>query len=219
MEQSLKEMKNNIERIVKDRRQNLEIIKNQRQRFQTDIKEIRDKINTHPDKLEQEILQDIEAAEQKVMSQIDRFVLKVSNHEKTIDELQKIYLRRESLQLTFSHFGGKMLDAKIKNEKGFMMSLLEDRSLQQINLQCRMDDKMVDILSMTKIGDISVVTSPPAITITTGRENQAQEILPTISKTIDDINIITLKRFEVSKGKKRIEIAGALSCLLVTLSL
>ncbi|CAG2238551.1 unnamed protein product [Mytilus edulis] len=181
MEQSLKEMKNNIERIVEDRKQNLEEIKQQRLRFLAEIKEIRDKINIHLDKLEQEILQDIEAAEQKVMSQINRCVLKVSEHGKTIDELQNNIAATKSCATDLqTFFGGKVLDAKIKNEIGFIMSVLEDRSLQQIHLQCRMDDKMVDILSMTKIGYISVVTKPPAITITTGRENQAQKILPTI---------------------------------------
>ncbi|VDI82532.1 Hypothetical predicted protein [Mytilus galloprovincialis] len=209
MEQSLKEMKNNIDRIVKDRKQNLEEIKQQRLRFQAEIKEIRDKINIHLDKLEQEILQDIEAAEQNVMSQIKRCVFKVSDHEKTIDELPNSLSATKSFATDLqTFFGGKVLDAKIQSEERFMVSLLEDRSLQQINLQCRMDDKMWDILSMTQIGDIYVVTKPPAITIKTDRENQAQKILPPISKTIDHINLISLKRFEVSKGKKRIAIAG-----------
>lgn len=105
-------------------------------------------------------------------------------------------------------FGGKMFEAKIQEEEKFMMSLIEDGSLQQINLQWKMDDKMSDILSMTKIGDISVITNPPTITMTTDREKQAQQIVPMISKTINDINLTSLKQFEVSKGKKRIAIAG-----------
>ncbi|CAC5426649.1 unnamed protein product [Mytilus coruscus] len=129
-EQSLKEMKNNIERIVEDRRQNLEEIKQQRQRFQTDIREIRDKINTHLDKLEQEIQQDIQAAEQKVMSQIDSFVLKISDHGKTIDELKNNISATKSFATDLqTFFGGKMFEAKIKEEEKFIVSLIEDGSL------------------------------------------------------------------------------------------
>ncbi|VDI22331.1 Hypothetical predicted protein [Mytilus galloprovincialis] len=204
MEQNLKEMKNNIDRIVEDRRQNLEIIKQQRQGFQTDIKEMRAKINIHLDKLEQEIQQDLQAAEQKVMSQINRFVQKVSDHEKTIDELQNniAATKRFATDLQ-TFFGGKMFEAKIQEEEKFMTSLIEDSGLQQIHLQCKLDNKMSDILSMTKIGEISVTTKPSTISMTTDREKQAQKRIPTISKTINDINLTLLKQIEISKKENR----------------
>ncbi|CAG2255839.1 unnamed protein product [Mytilus edulis] len=209
MEQNLKEMKNNIDRIVEDRRQNLEIIKQQRQGFQTDIKEMRAKINIHLDKLEQEIQQDLQAAEQKVMSQINRFVQKVSDHEKTIDELQNniAATKRFATDLQ-TFFGGKMFEAKIQEEEKFMTSLIEDSGLQQIHLQCKLDNKMSDILSMTKIGEISVTTKSPTISMTTDREKQAQKRIPTISKTINDINLTILKTIEISEGKRKIGITG-----------
>ncbi|VDI42234.1 Hypothetical predicted protein [Mytilus galloprovincialis] len=209
MEQNLKEMKNNIDRIVEDRRQNLEIIKQQRQGFQTDIKEMRAKINIHLDKLEQEIQQDLQAAEQKVMSQINRFVQNVSDHEKTIDELQNniAATKRFATDLQ-TFFGGKMFEAKIQEEEKFMTSLIEDSGLQQIHLQCKLDNKMSDILSMTKIGEISVTTKPSTISMTTDREKQAQKRIPTISKTINDINLTLLKQIEISKGENRIGITA-----------
>ncbi|CAG2206646.1 unnamed protein product [Mytilus edulis] len=209
MEQNLKEMKNNIDRIVEDRRQNLEIIKQQRQGFQKDIKEMRAKINIHLDKLEQEIQQDLQAAEQKVMSQINRFVQKVSDHEKTIDELQNNIAptKRFATDLQ-TFFGGKIFEAKIQEEEKFMTSLIEDSGLQQIHLQYKLDNKMSDILSMTKIGEISVTTKPSTISMTTDREKQAQKRIPTISKTINDINLTLLKQFEISKGENGIGITG-----------
>ncbi|CAG2221674.1 unnamed protein product [Mytilus edulis] len=219
MEQSLKEMKKNIERIVEDRRQNLEAIKHQRQRFHADIKETRAKINNHLDKLEQEIKQDIQAAEQKVISQINRFVQKVSDHGKTIDELQKniTATKRFATDLQ-TFFGGKMFESKIQKEEKFMMSLIEDGCLQQLNLQWRMDAKMSDILSMTKISEISVIPKPSTISVTTDREKQAQQMIPKIPKTINEIQLTLLKQIEIQKGKTELESQVVLSCLLIKTS-
>ncbi|XP_071174181.1 uncharacterized protein [Mytilus edulis] len=89
-----------------------------------------------------------------------------------------------------------------------MMSLIEDGCLQQLNLQWRMDAKMSDILSMTKIGEISVIPKPSTISVTTDREKQAQQMIPKIPKTINDIQLTLLKKVEIQKGKKRIAITG-----------
>ncbi|CAC5373365.1 unnamed protein product [Mytilus coruscus] len=209
MEQSIQDMKNNIERIAKDRGQNLGEIQQQRQRFLTDIKEIRDKINKHLDKLEQEIKQNIQASEQNAKLQLDRLLSNISDHAKTIDELQKNISATKNFATDLQTFlGGKMFEAEIQKEEKFMQSLIEDGDLQQINLQCKIDDKMSDILSMLKIGEISVITKPPTITMTTERDKQAQQMVPTIPKTINDINPILVTRFKIYKGRKELGITG-----------
>ncbi|CAG2234734.1 unnamed protein product [Mytilus edulis] len=178
MEQSLKDMKSNIEKIVEDRKQNLEMIQQQRQRFKTDITKIRNKINKHLDKLEQDIQQDIQAAEQKVQSQIEILLSKLSDHGKTIDKIQNDISSTKSFATDLqTFFGGKLFEADIQNEEKFMQSLIEDGSIQQINLTWRMEDKMCDILSIEKMGEISVIANPPTITMTTEREKQAQQMI------------------------------------------
>ncbi|XP_052093900.1 uncharacterized protein LOC127729954 [Mytilus californianus] len=209
MEQSLKDMKSNMKKIVEDRKQNLEKIQQQRQRFQTDIKEIREKINKHLDKLEKKIQQDIQVATQKVQSQIEKLHSKISDNGKSLDELSKNIFATKSFATDLqTFFGGKMFEAEIQKEEKFMQSLIEDGSLQQINLQCKLDDKMSDILSMTKIGDISIITNSPTITLTIDRDKQAQHMVPTISKTMNDINPTLLKKFEIPKGEIGIGITG-----------
>ncbi|XP_063420760.1 nuclear factor 7, brain-like [Mytilus trossulus] len=198
MEQSLQDMKGNIGRIVEDRKLNMEKIQQQRQTFQTDIQKIRDKINKHLDKLENEIQQDIQAAEKKVQSQIERLLSTFYDHEKSLDELQKNILATKSFATDLQTFlGGKMLEAEIQRKEMIMQSLIEDGSLQQIKLQCIIDDKISDILSITKFGEISILANPPTITLTMTRDKQAQQMVQTISKTINDINP-TL--FEIVKG-------------------
>ncbi|XP_063420761.1 uncharacterized protein LOC134705978 [Mytilus trossulus] len=198
-----------MKKIIEDRKQNLGKIHQQRLRFQTDIKEVRKKINKHLDNLEQEIQQDIQAAEQKVQSQIDRFLSKILCHDKSLNELQKRISATKSFATDLQTFlGGKMFEAEIQKEEIFMQSLITDGSLQQINLQCIIDNKMSDILSMTKIGEISAIENPPTITLTMTRDKQAQLMLPTISKSINDINPTLLKTFEIPKGREVVGISG-----------
>ncbi|CAG2234973.1 unnamed protein product [Mytilus edulis] len=209
MEQSIKDMKSNLERITDDRRKNLEDIHQQRQRFLTDIKEIRDKINKHLDKLENEIQQDIQDAEQKAKSQIDTLLSKISDHGKTIDKLQKNISATKHFATDLQTFlGGKMFEAEIQKEEKFMQSLVEDGDLQQINLQCKIDDKLSKILSMTKMAEMSIITNPPTIQMTTVSDKQAQQMIPKISKTIKDINPTLLVRFEIPKQGKAPAITG-----------
>ncbi|CAC5373379.1 unnamed protein product [Mytilus coruscus] len=209
MEQSLKDMKSNMKKIVEDRKQNLGKIQQQRKRFQTDIKEIREKINKHLDKLEQEIQQDIQATTQKVQSQIEILLSKVSDHGKSLDELQKNIFATKSFATDLqTFFGGKMFEAEIQKEEKFMQSLIEDGSLHQINLKCGIYDKMSDILSMTKIGEISAITDLQTIILTMDRDKQAQKIVPMILKTINDIKPTLRGAFDIPPGKKQVLVTG-----------
>ncbi|CAG2201145.1 unnamed protein product [Mytilus edulis] len=89
-----------------------------------------------------------------------------------------------------------------------MQSLIEDGDLQQINLQCKIDDKLSKILSLTKMAEISIITNPPTIKMTTTGYKQAQQMIPKISKTIKDINPTLLARFEIPKQGKAPAITG-----------
>ncbi|XP_063420763.1 uncharacterized protein LOC134705980 [Mytilus trossulus] len=208
MEQSIKDMKSNLERITDDREKNLEDIHEQRQRFSTDIKEIRAKINKHLDELEQEIEHNIQAAEQKAISQVDTVLSKISSHSKTIDKLQKNISATKHVATDLQTFlGGKMFEAEVQKEEKFMQSLKEDGDFQQIKLECKIDDHISDILCMTQMGQISITANPPTITVSTNREKHAQQMIPTIPKTINEINLTLLARFEISK-RKGLQISG-----------
>ncbi|VDI82375.1 Hypothetical predicted protein, partial [Mytilus galloprovincialis] len=152
---------------------------------------------------------DTQDAEQKAKSQINRLLSKIADHGLTIDKLQKNISATKHFATDLQTFlGGKMFEADIQKEGKFVQSLVEDGDLQQINLQYEIDDKLSKILSFTKMGEISVTVNPPTFTITMSGEKQAQQIIPTIPKTINDINLKLLTRFELSKGRTRLEISG-----------
>ncbi|CAC5355259.1 unnamed protein product [Mytilus coruscus] len=66
LDQNLKDIKTNVERVIEDRKQNLDEIQKQRQKFHDEIKQVRNRINEHFKSLEQRILKDPYAAETKV---------------------------------------------------------------------------------------------------------------------------------------------------------
>ena len=74
IEQSLTDIKHNIDKIKKNRQHNLSEILQQRQMFQDQIKQMRVKINLHLDTLEQNILQELDDTEDKIKSKIDKLL-------------------------------------------------------------------------------------------------------------------------------------------------
>ncbi|XP_063424145.1 uncharacterized protein LOC134707912 [Mytilus trossulus] len=126
----------------------------------------------------------------------------VSDHEKSVDELQENVSATKSFATDLqSFFGGKIVEAEIQKEEMFIQSLIENGSLQQINLLCRIDDRLSDILAMKRIGEISVITNTPTIKLTMDRDKQAQQVVLTTPKTINYINPTLLKKIEIPEGE------------------
>jgi hypothetical protein len=88
MEQSLKDMKHNIDIAVKDREGNMSSIRKQRQHYSDEIKQIRVKINSHLDTMEQRIIGDLIDVEENVKLQIEQLLTELSKRSDTINEIQ-----------------------------------------------------------------------------------------------------------------------------------
>jgi prefoldin subunit 5 len=89
IEQSLTNIKYNIDNITKNREQNLSEIVQQRQIFHTKVKQMRVKINSHLDTLEQNFLKELDDAEDKIKSKIENLLKQLSEQSKTIDGIQR----------------------------------------------------------------------------------------------------------------------------------
>jgi hypothetical protein len=71
IEQSLTDIKNNIDIITKNRQQNMLEIRQQRELIQDQIKQRHVTINSHLDTLEQNILQELDDTKDRIKSKID----------------------------------------------------------------------------------------------------------------------------------------------------
>ncbi|CAG2214383.1 unnamed protein product [Mytilus edulis] len=197
LDQNLKDIKMNIERVVKDRKQNLTEIQKQTQKFHDEIKQVRTRINEHLDTLEEQIHQDLSAAEKKVISQIEDLIGKLAENTENVNAMENnISAIKEYASDLQAFLGSKMIETEIKKYETILQSLFDDGSLQKIDINCKIEDKITDILSnVTSLGSISIKSSTPLVSMKTGKEIQAQtRSLPYVPpSTINDITM-TLRR-------------------------
>ncbi|CAG2192556.1 unnamed protein product [Mytilus edulis] len=185
----------NIERVVKDRKQNLLEIQKQKQKFHDEIKQVRYKINEHLDTLEQRLLEDLYSAEKKVKSQLEELLAKLAeNTEKVISMENNISAIKEYASDLQAFLGSKMIETEIQKYETFLQSLFDDGSLRIIDINCKIEDKITDILStVTSLGSVSIESTSPLVSIKTGKEIQAQTKL---IASISDITMTLQSKFQ-----------------------
>ncbi|XP_071171060.1 protein wech-like [Mytilus edulis] len=200
IDQNLKDIKMNIERVVKDRTQNLVEIKKQKQKFHDEIKQVRNQINEHLDNLEQKILQDLHAAEDKIKSHIDDKLGKLTEHTEKLDILQTTMSALKEYASDLQTFlGNKIIETEIRKHELFMQSLYKDDSLQKIDLNCKIEEKISDLMSaVTSFGSISVESSSPLVVLQSEKDKQAQigTLNHAPSTTFSDIKLTLKRKFE-----------------------
>jgi DNA-binding beta-propeller fold protein YncE len=206
IEQSLTNIKYNIDNITKNREQNLSEIVQQRQIFHTKVKQMRVKINSHLDTLEQNFLKELDDAEDKIKSKIENLLKQLSEQSKTIDGIQRdITAIKEYASDLQTFLGSKAIEEEVKKEEKYILALSEDGCLQQLNLKCNINKQIKDKMStMTSFGSVSIETSPPSVVIKTMKSKQAQ-IMSVIQapsvKSINDIKLTLHNIFNIPKGK------------------
>ena len=217
IEQSLANIKYNIDNVIKNREQNLSEIRQQRQIFHDQVKQMRVKINSHLDTLEQNILKDLDDAEDKIKSKIDNLLKQLSEELKTVEGIQRdIIAVKEYASDLQTFLGSKAIEEEVKKEEKYIMALSEDGCLQQLNLKCSINEKINDTMStMSSFGSVSIETSSPSVLIKTMKAKQAQimsVIQPPSVKSINDIKFTLHNTFDIPKGKTKIGITGCIVC-------
>ena len=206
IEQSLANIKYNIDNVMKNREHNLSEIQQQRQIFHDQVKQVRIKINSHLDTLEHNILKELDDYKDKIKSKIDNILKQLSEESKTVEGIQRYIIAvKEYASDLQTLLGSKAIEEEVKKEEKYIMALSEDGCLQQLNLKCRIDKKIKNIMStMTSFGFVSIETSPPSVVIKTMKAKQAQIMsviqLPFV-KSINDIKLTLHHTFDIPKGK------------------
>ncbi|VDI04289.1 Hypothetical predicted protein [Mytilus galloprovincialis] len=193
LDQSLKDIKINIERVVKDRKENLVEIHEQKQKFHDEMKQVRNKINEHLNTLEKRILQELSAAETKVKSQIEDLLGKIAKNTEHINSMENnISAVKDYASDLQAFLGSKMFETEIQKYETFLQSLFDDGSLQKIDINCKIEDKISDVLAtVTSLGSISIESSSPLVVLKTRKEIQTQtRSLPRVPPS--SVNDITM---------------------------
>lgn len=158
MQQSLTDIKINIDTIIKNKYQNLATIRTQRQRFHDEIKQMSDRICKHLDKLEQQMIQDLHDEEEKVKFQIENLLIKLFNNTEKVEVLKRnISTIKQYASDLQTFLGSKTIEAELQRQEKAIQSIFEDRSVDEVFLKCNVDDTIRDILSTVhSFGTISI---------------------------------------------------------------
>ena len=178
MEQSLRDMKRNIDIAVKDREGNLSSIRKQRQHYSDEIKQIRVKINSHLDTIEQRIMGELIDVEENVKLQIENLLTELSKRSDTINEIQGTILALKAYASDLQTFlGSKSIEVEVEKQEKFVESLSEDGSLKQLNIKCSIENKILDLVStITTFGSVAIETGSQRAVLKTKKSKQAQII-------------------------------------------
>ncbi|XP_071169026.1 transcription intermediary factor 1-alpha-like [Mytilus edulis] len=197
-DQDLQNIKMNIERVVQDRKQNLFEIQKQKQKFHDKIKQVRYKINEHLDTLEQQILQDLYAAEKKVKSEIEDLLGKLAENTEEVNAMENnISAIKEYASELQAFLGSKMIETEIQKHETLLQSLFDDGSLRKIDINCKIEDKITDVLStVNSLGSISIEPSSPLVVMKLGKEIQAQCLQHIPPLTINDLTMTLQSKFQ-----------------------
>ncbi|CAG2218249.1 unnamed protein product [Mytilus edulis] len=171
-------------------------------KIQSEIKTMRDKINKHLDSIEQKILQDLGDVEKGVNSELRCIQTKLLDHTKTVEELQTNISAIKKYASELQVFVGmKKIETDIEHEEKFIESLLEDGSLQQVDIDFKENHKLTDIFSIADYGKLSRIASSPAVAVKLEKNKQAQFLVaPSVEKkTINDINLSSHRKLTISK--------------------
>ena len=198
IEDTLKDISSNMERVIRDREGNLTKITDQRRKIHNEIQEERKKINEHLDKLEKHVIGNLDAEEAKIKSEIENLLEKLNKKAVIIEMLQSklsaLKLYASDLQ-TF--LGGRTMLLEVKEEEMCVTTLLTEKCLQQVNLCYRPEEKMAAINNIEIFGSVCRETNPSAINIKRGQDKQAQIMTftpPVRNVSINDINLVLLRK-------------------------
>jgi DNA-binding beta-propeller fold protein YncE len=194
MEQSLRDMKHNIDIAVKDREGNLSSIRKQRQHYSDEIKQIRVKINSHLDTIEQRIMGDLIDVEENVKLQIANLLSDLSKRSDIINEIQGTILALKEYASDLQTFlGSKSIEVEVEKQEQFVESLSENGSLKQLNIKCSIDNTILDLMStITTFGSVAIETGPQRAVLKTEKSKQAQIMSVVEPPTLHSINDIKL---------------------------
>lgn len=133
-------------------------------------------INKHLDNLERIIVKDLEEKECQSKERIKRVISFVKENETIISQCQTNFLSIKQYASDLQTFLGiTEIEMKVYENEQYLHSLVEDKSLKQVELVWKEDPAMHCILSsLRNFGSIELKTQTSNIEFTGAKDKQAQ---------------------------------------------
>lgn len=179
LEQTLKEVSENFQKIRKDRHENLSSLVDDRLKIEKEIQQKRKAINDHLDQLQKEIMNQLNAVEEAESIKIRHFLKSVDKTESEIDDFRKTvanFKQHESELNTF--LAMKQIECGVVNTEAVIQSLSELGGLENIKINCEIEKVLSDFSrNIHQVGEIMVESTPCNITIENQKKKYAQMLV------------------------------------------
>ncbi|CAC5399688.1 unnamed protein product [Mytilus coruscus] len=192
LEQSLEDVLENIKRIREDREANVKSIQTQKKKITMEIDNIKTQINQRLDKLKDSVIKELEQIYNDYNGRIQSIISSIKDQQHEIEhcstDFENITKFASDLQ-TF--LGMREIQSKVTDNESRLKSLIENKSLENVDMQLTIDDKIQDFLKlMEKFGSIIIRESPSICTnISSKKTRQAQILAPHRMQLINNISV------------------------------
>lgn len=203
IEQTLKEVAENHERIMQNRKENLKSLKDLKGKIQIEILQIRLKINSHLDQIQDSLIKKLDETEERECKKICNLLKPLEKNEQEIKECQSDIAKIKQYASDFQSFlAMKHIDRIATESVKSIQELLSSNNLKETCLSLNLDTGLERFSSnFQTFGDISTDYKPTAIRIVQRKNVQAQLVSPKLyTRTIDNINLNLIGTIKVSGG-------------------
>ncbi|CAG2193831.1 unnamed protein product [Mytilus edulis] len=194
IENSMREVTDNLQRIQKNRAGNLLSLKLHRQTIETEIQIARHTVNNHFDRLERTLLEELHIIENDERKKINKILASVELKEKEIDELQK------SLAVTKQHASdlqtyliSKQIEHELMESESLIQSIQNNNDLSDVIISFQTNDMMKSLENISKFWKIVVQTSQSDISLVRQKNKQTQTKVDIVTKGYPDHQYETIK--------------------------
>ncbi|CAG2205878.1 unnamed protein product [Mytilus edulis] len=200
LEQSLKDVLENIKRIREDRENNVKSIQTQKKKITMEIDSIKTQIIQHLEKLKGSVIKELEQVYDDHTCRIQSIISSLKDHEHEIKlcstEFENITKYASDLQ-TF--LGMREIQSKVTDNESRLKTMISNKSLENVDLQLIINDKVQGFLISEKFGTITIKESSSACTnIATKKIKQAQISSPNTVLPIRNISVDLKQTFDTS---------------------
>ncbi|CAG2210608.1 unnamed protein product [Mytilus edulis] len=192
IENSMREVTADLQRIQKNRAGNLLSLKLHRQTIKQEIQKARQTVNNHFDRLGRTLLKELHIIENNERKKISKILASVERKEKEIDELQKSLVKiKQNASNLQTYLISKQIEHALMESESLIKSIQNNNELSDVIISFQTNDMMKSLENISNFWKIVVQTSQSNISLVDRKTNtQRPKLILSLRATL----IISMKR-------------------------
>ncbi|XP_052065634.1 uncharacterized protein LOC127705371 [Mytilus californianus] len=202
MEQSLKDIMININRIREDRKSNSELIHHKKKQIIEEVSRLKSQIIQRLDKLQEDLIEDLHKVENECCVKIASIVSSVNDQDEEIiqcnTEIENMKKYASDIQ---AFLGMREIQKKITKNEKCIESMVVNKKIERVDLEYTIDASIQDFLiNVMTFGSITIKKSPTNCNDLVSKKNRQAQILATEKENVHNIKLILKRNLKTSCG-------------------